>query len=247
MISPHGNTLKSQDHDDATEPGRLYVVATPIGNLEDISRRALDVLRTVDLIFCEDTRRTRVLLAHYDIRNRCESFHEHSEGAKTPAAVARLAAGAQVAIVSDGGTPLISDPGYRLVTACREAGIAVIPIPGPSAVTAILSVAGLPTDRFVFEGFLPPKGAKRARRIAELAAESRTVVIFESPHRIARALGELAAACGDERRCCLGRELTKKFEEIRRGTLAELSAWAGARTLKGEITLVLSGATTRRK
>jgi 16S rRNA (cytidine1402-2'-O)-methyltransferase len=247
MIPPHGNALKSQDHDDSTEPGRLYVVATPIGNLDDISHRAIDVLRRVGLILCEDTRRTRILLAHYDIRNRCESFHEHSERAKTPEAVARLVAGAEMAIVSDGGTPLISDPGYRLVTACRAAGIEVIPIPGPSAVTAILSVAGLPTDRFVFEGFLPPKGAKRARRIAELAVEARTIVLFESPHRIARALDELAEAWGNERRCCLGRELTKKFEEIRRGTLAELAEWSSGRTLKGEITLAVSGATTRKE
>lgn len=220
--------------------GVLYVVATPIGNLEDISQRALNVLRSVDLILCEDTRHTRKLLSHYAISARVEAYHEHNERQRTPALVARLQAGAQVALVSDAGTPTISDPGYRLLEALSHTEVAVVPIPGPSAVTALISVSGLPTDRFVFEGFLPVKSGKRHQRLTQLASEERTIVLFESPYRIARTLSECLEVWGD-RRCCLGRELTKKFEEVRRDSLSGLCAWANGRTFKGEIVLAVAG------
>jgi 16S rRNA (cytidine1402-2'-O)-methyltransferase len=230
----------SQRDNDEPTGGILYVVATPIGNLDDISNRALTILQNVDLILCEDTRRTRKLLSRYGIEARTMSFHEHNEAQKTPAIVEKLDAGAKIALVSDAGTPTISDPGYRLISALSETEIPSIPIPGPSAVTALLSVAGLPTDRFVFEGFLPVKAGKRRRRLEELANDPRTIVLFESPFRIARTLNECNDIFGD-RRCCLGRELTKQFEEIRRGTLSELAAWAGSRKLKGEIVLAIEG------
>lgn len=220
--------------------GALYVVATPLGNLGDITGRGVETLRRVDLVLCEDTRRTRILLSHYGISVRTLSLHEHNERARVEAVLGRLADGAQVALVSDAGTPAVSDPGYRLVDAAALGGFAVVPIPGPSAVTALLSVAGLPADRYVFEGFLPPKPGRRARRLAELAAETRTIVLFESPHRIARTLAELLAAWGD-RRCCLGRELTKRFEEIRHGRLSDLATYLGSRAVKGEITLAVAG------
>ena len=230
--SANEGTAKSQ--------GVLYVVATPIGNLEDISQRALGVLRSVDLILCEDTRHTRKLLSHYAISVRVEAYHEHNERHRTPSLVARLQAGAQVALVSDAGTPTISDPGYHLLEALSHTEIAVVPIPGPSAVTAIVSVSGLPTDRFVFEGFLPVKSGKRRQRLTLLASEERTIVLFESPYRIARTLSECLEVWGD-RRCCLGRELTKKFEEVRRGSLSGMCTWAEGRTFKGEIVLAVAG------
>jgi len=226
---------------DAGQSGILYVVATPIGNLDDFSLRAVEILRSVDLILCEDTRRARILLSRHDIQSRLQSLHEHNERRQVPALLSRLAAGETIALISDAGTPTISDPGYNLITAAVDAGARVVPIPGPSAVTAILSVAGLPTDRFVFEGFLPMRSGKRQRRIAELALEPRTIVLFESPHRIVRLLAELYGAWG-ERRACLGRELTKRFEEIRHGTLAELSQWAESHTLRGEFVLAVAGA-----
>jgi 16S rRNA (cytidine1402-2'-O)-methyltransferase len=230
----------SQDSKDDPKGGTLYVVATPIGNLDDISNRALTVLNDADLILCEDTRRTRKLLSRYGIEARTMSFHEHNEAKKTPAIIDKLKDNARIALVSDAGTPTISDPGYRLISALSETDIPIVPIPGPSAVTALLSVAGLPTDRFVYEGFLPVKSGKRRRRLEELAADPRTIVLFESPFRIARTLNECHEILGD-RRCCLGRELTKQFEEIRRGTLAEIAAWAGDRKLKGEIVLAIEG------
>ena len=220
--------------------GVLYVVATPIGNLGDISSRALETLRAADLVLCEDTRRTRKLLTHHGIETHTASFHEHNEEKKVPSILAQLSDGARIALVSDAGTPTISDPGYRLINALAQTEIPVIPIPGPSAVTALLSVSGLPTDRFVFEGFLPVKSGKRMRRLEELADEPRTIVFFESPFRVARTLAECAEALG-ERRACLGRELTKEFEEIRRGTLAELAQWADGRKVKGEIVLAVAG------
>lgn len=234
--APHSST----DEPEAKSLGTLYVVATPIGNLADISPRALSVLRDVELVLCEDTRHTRKLLDHYAINARVEAYHEHNERQKTPSLVERLQSGAQIALVSDAGTPAISDPGYPLLEALRHTAVSVVPIPGPSALTAILSVSGLPTDRFVFEGFLPVKSGKRQRRLGELAAEERTIVLFESPYRIARTLSECLTAWGD-RQCCLGRELTKKFEEIRRGSLSELCAWADKRAFKGEIVLAVAG------
>lgn len=226
--------------DEKTE-GRLHVVATPIGNLADVSSRAIETLRLADLILCEDTRHTQRLLAHHGIKRPLLSFHEHNEVQRVPALIKRLQSGANIALVSDAGTPTISDPGYRLITAAVEAGIPITPVPGPSAVTTLLSVCGLPTDRFVFEGFLPPKSGRRQRRLSELAGERRTIVLFDSPHRISRTLSECRDAWG-ERRACLGRELTKRFEEIRHGTLSELAAWAGGRIIKGEITLIVAGA-----
>jgi len=232
------------ENETADSGGVLYVVATPIGHLDDVTRRALEILGAVDLILCEDTRRTRILLRHYDITGHCESFHDHNERRKTPTVIAALEAGRKIALVTDAGTPLVSDPGYRLVNGCVDCGIPVVPIPGASAVTALLSVAGLPTDRFYFEGFLPPRGAKRTRRIDALAGMPCTIVLFESPYRLERTLDALREGWGD-RRGCMGRELTKKFEEIRRGTLSELAAWAHGRTIRGEITLAIEGADTK--
>lgn len=220
--------------------GVLYIVATPIGNLSDITHRAVETLTSVDLILCEDTRRTRTLLQRYGINGRLLSVREHNERSRAAEMIVRLAEGASLAYVSDAGTPGISDPGARLVDSVANAGFDIIPIPGPSSATALLSVSGFPADRFVFEGFLPTKSGQRARRLAELADEPRTLVFFESPHRIGRTLTELHVAWG-ERRACVGRELTKKFEEIRRGVLSDLAAWAESKTMKGEIVLAVSG------
>jgi 16S rRNA (cytidine1402-2'-O)-methyltransferase len=234
----------SQEHQ-SIDGGVLYVVATPIGNLGDVSSRALETLRAVDLVLCEDTRRTRKLLMHHGIETRTTSFHEHNEEKKVPSILAQLNGGARIALVSDAGTPTISDPGYRLINTLCQTDIPIIPIPGPSAVTALLSVSGLPTDRFVFEGFLPVKSGKRRKRLEELAAEPRTIVLFESPFRIARTLAECVEVLGD-RRCCFGRELTKEFEEIHHGTLAELAQWGEGRKFKGEIVLAIAGAKARK-
>lgn len=230
--------------DQSAQPGVLYVVATPIGNLSDISARATETLRTVDLILCEDTRRTRLLLRHLGINARLLSVREHNERSRAAGMLERLESGESLAYVSDAGTPGISDPGARLVDSVSAAGFTVIPIPGPSSVTALLSVSGFSADQFVFEGFLPNKSGQRTRRIAELAAETRTLVFFESPYRAARTLAELRDAWG-ERPGCVGRELTKTFEEIRRGTLSELAAWAASKTMRGEIVIVMHGASSR--
>jgi len=225
-----------------TGPGILYVVATPIGNLDDITLRAVRVLREVDVVAAEDTRRTRALLSHLGISKVLVSYYDAVEVRRAPRLVARLERGARVALVSDAGTPGLSDPGHRLVSASSQAGIPVIPIPGPSAITAALAVAGLPCDRFVFEGFLPARGAARTRRLEALRAEPRTLVFFEAPHRLARTLEELGAALGD-RQAVMARELTKHHEEIRRGTLGSLHHdVACEQGVRGEVTLVLAGA-----
>jgi 16S rRNA (cytidine1402-2'-O)-methyltransferase len=221
--------------------GRLYIVATPIGNLSDFTHRAVETLRTVDIVLCEDTRRTRTLMQRYGLNTRLLSLHEHNERSRAAAVIERLQLGESAAFVSDAGTPGISDPGARLVDSIVGAGIEVVPIPGPSSVTALLSVSGFPADRFVFEGFLPTKSGQRARRLGELTDEPRTMVFFESPYRIARTLGEMRDAWGD-RKGCIGRELTKKFEEVRRGTLAELAQWGASKPMKGEFVIVISGA-----
>jgi 16S rRNA (cytidine1402-2'-O)-methyltransferase len=221
--------------------GRLYIVATPIGNLSDFTLRAIETLKTVDVVLCEDTRRTRTLMQHYGLTAKLLSVHEHNERSRAASMIERLQRGENAAFVSDAGTPGISDPGARLVDSVVTAGIEVIPIPGPSSVTALLSVSGFPADRFVFEGFLPTKSGQRARRLGELTEEPRTMVFFESPYRIARTLGEMRDAWG-ERQGCVGRELTKKFEEIRRGTLAELAIWAASKTMRGEFVIVVHGA-----
>lgn len=218
--------------------GRLIVVATPIGNLDDLSPRAANWLRDADLVLAEDTRHTGRLLKHVGSDVPQWSFHEHNERERLPKVLERLSDGADVVIVSDAGTPGVSDPGYRLVEAASAADVEVIAVPGPSAALHALVTSGLPTDRFVFEGFLPRKGKERRERMEQIAAEQRTVVVFLSPHRAAADLAEMADACGAERPAAVGRELTKLHEETRRGTLRELADWA-ADGLKGEVTLVI--------
>jgi 16S rRNA (cytidine1402-2'-O)-methyltransferase len=222
--------------------GVLYVVATPIGHAEDISARAIHVLSEVDLIACEDTRRAGRLLARYSIRTPTISFFEHNELRRIPELVARLDSGANIALITDAGTPAISDPGYRLVRSAIDAEIRVTAVPGPCAAIAALMVAGLPTDRFVFEGFLPVKASQRERVLAELATEIRTVVIYEAARRLARLLLELIATFGGDRRAAVVREATKTHEEIVRGTLAELATSFADREVLGEVTLVIEGA-----
>ena len=222
--------------------GQLYVVATPLGNLEDITLRALRVLQEVDLIATEDTRRTRILLDHYQIHKPLTSLYDHNEAQKAPVLIRRLQEGASIALVSEAGTPLISDPGYRLVQLAISREITVIPIPGPSAVVTVLSVAGLPTDRFVFEGFLPKKPGKRRRRLEALGEEPRTLIFYESPRRVHDLLSEMQALWGD-RRVVVARELTKKFEAILRGRITEVQVQLEEHPPQGEVTLVVEGAT----
>ncbi|WP_368562624.1 16S rRNA (cytidine(1402)-2'-O)-methyltransferase [Pseudoxanthomonas sp. UTMC 1351] len=224
--------------------GTLFIVATPIGNLSDLSPRALDTLRGVAAVCAEDTRRTRQLLSHFGIDNALVALHEHNEEALAQRVVARLTSGESLALVSDAGTPLVSDPGYRLVRAARAAGIVVSPIPGACAAIAALSVAGLPSDRFVFEGFLAAKASARRERLARLAGETRTLVFYESSHRIADSLEDMRGAFGDERPAVLARELTKLFETVLDGNLAELHARVEAddNQRKGEFVLIVQGA-----
>lgn len=221
----------------------MYVVATPIGNLEDITLRALRVLKEADLIAAEDTRHTKTLLTRYDIHVPLTSYHEHNERAKARELVARLEGGQNIALVSDAGTPTLSDPGYRLVRDALKAAIRVVPVPGPSAVTAVLSVSGLPTDRFVFEGFLPAKKGERKARLHNLAGEARSLVFFEAPHRIRDTLGDMLEHFGD-REVVLAREVTKAYEEFLRGRLSEISAALAAREPRGEFTVVVRGSET---
>jgi 16S rRNA (cytidine1402-2'-O)-methyltransferase len=219
-------------------PG-LHVVATPIGNLRDISLRALATLAAADAVIAEDTRVSHNLLAHYGVTTPLVAYHEHNAAIMRPHLLARLAKGEALALISDAGTPLVSDPGYKLVGAALAAGIAVTAVPGPSAVMAALVVAGLPTDRFFFEGFLPPKSAARRARINELAVVPSTLVFFESPRRLADMLADLATELGD-RPAAVSRELTKLYETTRRGTLAELAADFGAQDPpKGEIVVLV--------
>ncbi len=223
--------------------GNLYVVATPIGNLQDITLRALEVLKTVDLVAAEDTRKTAQLLRHFGVDAALVSYHEHNEAARTPQLLRRLQQGASIAMVSNAGTPGVSDPGYRLVTAAAGAGLRVVPVPGVTAATAALSVSGLATDAFVFEGFLPKKAGRRRRQIHMLASEPRTVIVYESPQRIVALVEELIAAFGD-RRAVLAREMTKLHEEFIRGRLSEVLAVLRCRAeVKGECTLLVAGRT----
>ena len=221
--------------------GRLYVVATPIGNLADITLRALRVLGEVDVIAAEDTRTTRKLLAHHGIRTPLVSYHEHNESLRTPELLGRLQDGESVALVSEAGTPSISDPGYRLVEGCIAAEIPVEPVPGPSAVLAAVVVSGLPSDAFVFEGFLPRRASERRKRLVELAGERRTIVLFEAPHRLDASLQDMVEALGD-RRAALCRELTKLHEEVRRESLSKLAASVRRTPVKGELVIVVEGA-----
>ena len=224
-------------------PGVLYVVATPIGNLQDITYRAVEVLRGVDLIAAEDTRHSRALLSHYAAATPLLSLHEHNEAAQSPRIIARLQAGAAVALISDAGTPLISDPGYRLVSAAHRARVRVSPVPGPSAVIAALSVAGLPTDRFVFEGFLPAREAARSRRLRTLAGESRTLVFYESSHRVVACVRAMREHLGGERKALIARELTKAFETLHGDSLAGLCEWLDRdpNHRRGEFVVVVRG------
>ena len=224
--------------------GTLYVVATPIGHLGDLSVRALETLRTVDAICAEDTRHTRQLLSHFGVERPLLALHEHNEDAQAASLVRRLLEGESLALVSDAGTPLVSDPGYRLVRAARAAGLRVSPVPGACAAIAALSVAGLPSDRFVFEGFLPAKGAARRDRLARLVPEPRTLLFYESGHRIEESLADMAAAFGPERPAVLARELTKLFETVLGETLGELVEQVGAdaNQRKGEFVVMVQGA-----
>ncbi|QNH14026.1 16S rRNA (cytidine(1402)-2'-O)-methyltransferase [Xanthomonas sp. GW] len=228
----------------SAQPGTLHVVATPIGNLADLTPRAQEVLRAVAAICAEDTRRSGQLLSHFGIDKPLVALHEHNEDALAQRIVARLLGGESLALVSDAGTPLVSDPGYRLVRAAREAGVRVSPVPGACAAIAALSVAGLPSDRFSFEGFLPAKASGRRERLARLAGEPRTLVFYESAHRIVESLADCRAAFGDARPAVLARELTKLFETVLDGSLAELQAQveADANQRKGEFVLIVQGA-----
>jgi 16S rRNA (cytidine1402-2'-O)-methyltransferase len=231
------------DRDDTSTrpPAALVVVATPIGNLGDLSARAAETLRSVDLVLAEDTRRTGKLLQHVGSDVPQRSLHEHNERERIDEVLTRLAAGERLALVSDAGTPAVSDPGYRLLAACAAAGARIEVVPGPSAALTALVASGLPTDRVAFEGFLPRKGSARRERLAELATERRTLVLFVSPHRVDADLRDLAAALGEDRPAALARELTKLHEEVRRGPLAELRDGV-ADGVRGEVTLVVAGA-----
>src|SRR5688572_6836744 len=220
-------------------PGKLYVISTPIGNLEDMTFRAVRHLREVQLVACEDTRQTRKLLTHYGIETATISYHEHNEAARARELVERMVSGQDVAIVSDAGTPLVSDPGYRLVRAAVDAGIVVIPVPGASAILAALASSGLPSDAFRFGGFLPAKSGQRRRLLEELADERATLIFYETPHRIVQALEDIHATLGN-RLVAVARELTKVHEELLRGTALELAAILRERaTIKGEMTLLI--------
>jgi 16S rRNA (cytidine1402-2'-O)-methyltransferase len=221
-------------------PGTLHVIATPLGNLDDLSRRARKTLQTSALIACEDTRRTAKLLARCGLDVPMVAVHKFSERERLDAVLAVLARGDDVALVSDGGTPGISDPGALLVAAAHDAGIRVSPVPGPSAVVAILSVAGLPADRFVFEGFLPPRAGARRNRLRALAREPRTVVVYEAPHRVRESLADMAEVLG-ARTIVLGRELTKVYETILRGSARDVLARLGEGDVKGEIVIAFAG------
>ena len=223
------------------KPGTLYVVGTPIGNLEDITFRAVRILQTVDIIAAEDTRHTGKLLQHFQVKTPQVSYHEHNRTSRIPELLEHLVNNKAIALVSDAGMPGISDPGYELVKACIEAGISVVPIPGASAAITALSASGLPTDRFVFEGFLPAKSQQRQEYLESLQTESRTLIFYESPHRLRDTLQDLALVWGSDRQIVLGRELTKLYEEFWRGTIAEAIAHYSQREPQGEYTLVVAG------
>jgi len=223
--------------------GELYVVATPIGNLEDFTWRARRVLQSVDLILVEDTRHSAKLFSHYDIHTPVLAFHEHNEQQQIQKVLDKLHGQQAVALVSDAGTPLINDPGYQLVRAAHAEGIRVIPVPGASAVITALSAAGLPTDRFIYEGFLPAKAAARQKRLTELAPEQRTLVFYEVPHRIKATLIDMVTSMGEDRPATLARELTKQFETIHHGTLLSLRCWLDedADQSRGEFVILIQG------
>lgn len=229
----------------ATAGGSLYVVSTPIGNLADLSQRARDVLTAATLILAEDTRHSRTLLSRFGITGRVDAYHEHNEAKATPKVIARLEAGDSVALISDAGTPLLSDPGARLVAAAIAAGIRVVPVPGASALLAALVGSGLSADRFTFYGFLERKGKDRSEALADIVASGHTSVIYEAPNRVADLLAELAGAGAGDRQTVVARELTKQFEEFARGTVAELAAKFGASGPRGEVVVLVAGASGR--
>lgn len=225
----------------STAPGQLYVVSTPIGNLGDFSFRAIEVLKGVAQILAEDTRHSRTLLDRYDIKTPVGSYHEHNEAKMTPRVLHRLGEGESFALISDAGTPLLSDPGARLVAAALDAGITVVPVPGASALLAALVASGISADRFTFYGFLPRKGRERAELLAELGSLAHTAVLYEAPTRLAETLAELEAAGSGERPAAVAREMTKQFEEVRRGTVSALRAYYIDTPPRGELVLVLAG------
>jgi len=230
--------------DTREDRGRLYVVGTPIGNVDDLTARARDVLAKADVIAAEDTRHTRGLLSRIGVESKLIAYHEHNETERVPQLLDELARGKSVALVSDAGTPLISDPGWRLMHAARAGGVAVVPIPGPCAAVAALSVAGLPTAHFVFEGFLPRRDNARAERLNALKHEPRTIVLYEAVHRIAATMSALCDTFGGERRAAIARELTKTHEQVVTSTLAELAASLDSTIpLLGEFVIVVAGAT----
>ncbi|NVN98918.1 MAG: 16S rRNA (cytidine(1402)-2'-O)-methyltransferase [Geobacteraceae bacterium] len=224
--------------------GTLYIVATPIGNLEDMTFRAVRTLKEVDLIAAEDTRHSRKLLNHYGIATRMTPYHDHNEQLKTDYLIERLMAGENVAIITDAGTPCIADPGYRVAKAASGHGIRIVPIPGASAITTALSASGLPSDRFIFEGFLPPKQGKRKSRLLELKIDTRVIILYEAPHRLIATLTDINEIFGDCETLVV-RELTKMHEEFRRGTPAELLEQYAKQPVKGEIVILISPAEER--
>lgn len=224
--------------------GTLYVVATPIGNLKDITYRAVEILSEVDTIAAEDTRHSAFLLQHYQIKTPCIALHEHNERQISARIIDQIKSGARVALISDAGTPLISDPGYHLVNMAQAQGLNVVPVPGASALIAALSVSGLPSDRFVFEGFLPSKSGTRQNRLDALKAESRTLIFYEAPHRISESLRDMAAILGATRLAVLAREITKTYETIQQQPLGELADWVASdgNQQRGEIVILVQGA-----
>lgn len=228
-----------------TDPtGTLYVVGTPIGNLEDMTFRAVRILQTVDMIAAEDTRHTGKLLQHFQVKAPQLSYHDHNRNTRIPELIEQLNRGRAIALVTDAGMPGISDPGYELVKACIEAGILVVPIPGPSAAITALTASGLPTEQFVFEGFLPAKGQDRRDRLESIQAEARTIIFYEAPHRLRQTLQDLADVLGKDRQLVLARELTKLYEEFWRGTLEEAATQLKNKEPQGEYTLLVAGTPT---
>jgi 16S rRNA (cytidine1402-2'-O)-methyltransferase len=239
MRSPNGSAQITSTN---VQAGTLYVVGTPIGNLEDMSVRAVKILQAVDLIAAEDTRHTGKLLHHFQVATPQISYHQHNSQQRIPELVQRLQRGDAIALVSDAGMPGISDPGYELVRDCVAAGILVVPIPGASAAIAALTASGLPTDRFVFEGFLPAKGQDRHQRLQALSSEPRTMILYEAPHRLRPTLADLATMLGGDRQIAIARELTKRYETFWQGSLAAAIAVYETQDPKGEFTLVVAGA-----
>ena len=232
---------KTPSANPASTTGCLYLVGTPIGNLEDITLRALRILKEVDQIACEDTRHTQKLLGHYEIHKPLVSYHEHNELTRAPELVLALEQGAKIALVSDAGMPLVSDPGHRLVTLCLRHRISVVPIPGPSALLASLSASGLPNEEFLFVGFLPARSGERRRALERLRIEDRTLIFYEAPHRIAESVADAREILGD-RPACVAREVTKLHEEFLRGKLSEIAASLEQRPARGELTLLIGPA-----